>query len=58
LILWQATRSCYTGSTPAKSSKTFTSGQTGFKVTMMQPQGAHFILHGLINVTDDIARYV
>jgi len=24
----------------------------------MQPQGAHFILHNLINVTDDIARYV
>lgn len=58
LTLWQATLLCCTGSTPAKSSKTFTSGQTGFKVTMMQPQGAHFILHNLINVTDDIARYV
>lgn len=25
---------------------------------MMQPQGAHFILHGLVNVTDVIVRYV
>jgi hypothetical protein len=38
--------------------KDFYDQVTGFKVTMMQPQGAHFILHGLVNVTDVIVRYV
>lgn len=38
--------------------KDFYDPVTGFKVTMMQPQGVHFILHGLVNVTDDIVRYV
>lgn len=38
--------------------KDFYERVTGFKVTMMQPQGAHFILLSLVNVTDVIVRYV
>ena len=43
---------------PDQVVKDFYERVTGFKVTMMQPQGAHFILHGLVNVTDVIVRYV
>ena len=43
---------------PDEVVKDFYERVTGFKVTMMQPQGAHFILHGLVNVTVVIVRYV